>query len=109
MGEMGIGNPGAGEEDPHLARQLRGTGDGGGGLRRRRAPPERPPGGAQFPGAGSELPPAGQLQPRGRAVRGGAGGIACEKHGGGKGGDAGELAGDGEYGGGSESGRVVGE
>ena len=107
MGEMGVGNPRAGEEDPHLARQLRGPRDGGGGLRRGRAPPQGAQGGAQFPRAGAELPSADQLQSRGRAVRVGAGGIAYKKHS--VGGRFGEVAVQGGYELGSDSGWVVSE
>ena len=48
VGQMGLRNPGATEEEPHMVGVVSGAGDGGTSIRRRSLLPQRPEGAAQL-------------------------------------------------------------
>ncbi|CAH9108521.1 unnamed protein product [Cuscuta europaea] len=70
MGEMGVGDPGAGDENEDMVGELRHAGDGGGSLRRGGFPLQGAARAAQLPGAGGGFSSAGQFSARGRQTGG---------------------------------------
>jgi hypothetical protein len=73
VGQVGVGDPAAGHQDAHLARQLRVGRDGRGGARRGGAAPAGPRRAAQLPGLRRLAAPPGDLARARRPRRGGRG------------------------------------